>query len=189
MSADTGASSRTGTTPGSPPSRRTRATARTLRAEHPDLLQRPTSSPPPVARLDGFLETRPWSLAAPRYGARTTRRSPAGTLVGPYRIVGAARSRRHGRRLPRDRPAAGSRRRVEDADRAERRRCAGVERFLREARLTASLDHPNIVKVFDVGMSNSGRTWSSELLEGETLRAPIERGPLPRHEVAAHRVR
>ena len=53
-----------------------------------------------------------------------------------------------------------------------------VERFLQEARITASLDHPNIVKVFDVGMSNGRPFLVSELLDGETLRAPIERGPV-----------
>jgi serine/threonine protein kinase len=50
------------------------------------------------------------------------------------------------------------------------------ERFLQEARITASLDHPNIVKVFDVGMSNGRPYLVSELLDGETLRAPIGRG-------------
>ena len=40
----------------------------------------------------------------------------------------------------------------------------------------SSLDHPNIVKVFDVGMSNGLPYLVSELLDGETLRAPIGRG-------------
>ena len=62
---------------------------------------------------------------------------------------------------------------------AERGDGHAVERFLQEARITASLDHPNIVKVFDVGMSNGRPYLVSELLEGETLRAPIGRGPVP----------
>ena len=61
---------------------------------------------------------------------------------------------------------------------AERGDGRAVERFLQEARITASLDHPNIVKVFDVGMSNGRPYLVSELLDGETLRAPIGRGPL-----------
>ena len=60
-----------------------------------------------------------------------------------------------------------------------------VERFLQEARLTASLDHPNIVKVFDVGMSNGRPYLVSELLEGETLRAPISGGRSRRQTRAA----
>jgi len=59
---------------------------------------------------------------------------------------------------------------------AERGDGHAVERFLQEARITASLDHPNIVKVFDVGMSNGLPYLVSELLDGETLRAPIGRG-------------
>jgi serine/threonine protein kinase len=61
---------------------------------------------------------------------------------------------------------------------AERGDGHAVERFLQEARITASLDHPNIVRVFDVGMSNGRPYLVSELLDGETLRAPIGRGPL-----------
>ena len=61
---------------------------------------------------------------------------------------------------------------------AERGDGHAVERFLQEARITASLDHPNIVKVFDVGMSNGRPYLVSELLDGETLRAPIGRGPV-----------
>ena len=45
-----------------------------------------------------------------------------------------------------------------------------VERFLREARITASLDHPNIVKVYDVGTHDGQPFMVVELLEGETLR-------------------
>ena len=51
-----------------------------------------------------------------------------------------------------------------------------VERFLQEARITASLDHHNIVRVFDVGMSSGRPYLVSELLDGETLRGPIGRG-------------
>ena len=58
-----------------------------------------------------------------------------------------------------------------------------IERFLQEARMTASLDHPNIVKVFDVGMSNGRPYLVTELLDGETLRVPIGRGPVSEEEV------
>ena len=61
---------------------------------------------------------------------------------------------------------------------AERGDGHAVDRFLQEARITASLDHPNIVKVFDVGMSNGLPYLVTELLDGEALRAPIGRGPV-----------
>ena len=59
----------------------------------------------------------------------------------------------------------------------------------RKRAITASLDHPNIVKVFDVGMSNGRPFLVSELLDGETLRAPIGRGPVARSAPAASRPR
>jgi tetratricopeptide (TPR) repeat protein len=53
-----------------------------------------------------------------------------------------------------------------------------VERFMHEARVTASLDHPNVVKVFDVGRFEDRAYLVAELLEGETLRERIAHGPL-----------
>jgi serine/threonine-protein kinase len=45
-----------------------------------------------------------------------------------------------------------------------------VERFRRWARVTASLSHPNIVQVYELGRSDSGRPFAAvEYVEGETL--------------------
>jgi Tol biopolymer transport system component len=57
-----------------------------------------------------------------------------------------------------------------------------IDRFLQEARVTASLDHPNVVKVFDVGLFEERPYLVAELLDGETLRERIARGPIaPEH--------
>ena len=40
------------------------------------------------------------------------------------------------------------------------------ERFLREARLTATLEHPNIMPVYDIGVSNDGEPFFSMKLTG-----------------------
>jgi serine/threonine protein kinase len=58
-----------------------------------------------------------------------------------------------------------------------------VERFVQEAQLTASLDHPNIVRLYDVGSVDGRPYFVAELLDGETLRARIESGPLPVEDV------
>src|SRR5690242_14701063 len=57
-----------------------------------------------------------------------------------------------------------------------------VQRFLREARLMAKLDHPNIVRVYDCGEWEGSPYLVMELLEGETLRERIERGGLTEAE-------
>src|SRR5687768_15951362 len=59
------------------------------------------------------------------------------------------------------------------ADSADR-----LHRFAIEARATAALNHPHIVAVHDIGSENGIHYVVSELLEGETLRAVLERGPL-----------
>ena len=52
-------------------------------------------------------------------------------------------------------------------------------RFETEARAVASLSHPNVRALHDVGEVD-GRLYAVlELLEGETLRGRLERGPLP----------
>src|SRR4051794_18986211 len=52
-----------------------------------------------------------------------------------------------------------------------------AERFKREARLGASLNHPNIVSVYDIAIDDEGVLIVMEYVEGETLRDAIERGP------------
>jgi tRNA A-37 threonylcarbamoyl transferase component Bud32 len=54
-----------------------------------------------------------------------------------------------------------------------------VERFGREARAAAALSHPNILAVFDVSIDTPVPYVVSELLEGESLRTRLDRGPLP----------
>jgi serine/threonine-protein kinase len=45
-----------------------------------------------------------------------------------------------------------------------------IERFKREAKILAKLDHPNIIKVLDFGMSKEFFYISFEYIEGESLR-------------------
>jgi Tol biopolymer transport system component len=54
-----------------------------------------------------------------------------------------------------------------------------LARFSREARAAGSLNHPNIVAVFDVNTDGPVPYIVTELLAGETLRTKLDRGPLP----------
>src|SRR5262249_43972817 len=56
------------------------------------------------------------------------------------------------------------------------------QRFLREAQICALLDHPGIVRAFDTGTDNGRPYIVMELLEGETLRARLRKGPVPEAE-------
>jgi Tol biopolymer transport system component len=103
----------------------------------------------------------------------------AGTKLGPYEILSAlgaggmgevyrARDTRLGRDvavkiLP---PAFAA-----DTDR--------LRRFEQEARSVASLSHPNVVAVHDVGAENGLRFLVTEFLEGKTLRERLQEGALP----------
>jgi serine/threonine protein kinase/Tol biopolymer transport system component len=103
----------------------------------------------------------------------------SGVLLGPYRItsfLGAGGMgevyRAHDPRLNRDvaikiLPAAF----LADVDRHAR--------FEQEARAAASLNHPNILAVFDIGQQDGAPYIVSELLTGETLRALLTHGAPP----------
>ncbi len=55
-----------------------------------------------------------------------------------------------------------------------------AERFLREARAAAALDHPNIVRVFDVSWYNDTPYLVMEYVDGETLQQMLDRdGSVP----------
>ncbi len=58
-----------------------------------------------------------------------------------------------------------------------------VRRFHQEARAASSLNHPNIVVVHDFGELEGRPYLVTELIEGETLRHRLRRGPLPLRDV------
>src|SRR5207248_1689624 len=52
------------------------------------------------------------------------------------------------------------------------------KRFWREARAAASVNHPNICQIYDVGEDNGHLFIAMELLDGEPLTALLARGPV-----------
>jgi hypothetical protein len=59
-----------------------------------------------------------------------------------------------------------------------------LRRFELEARSAAALSHPNIVSIYDIGMYEGSPYIVSELLQGETLRQRLSRGPLSLRQVS-----
>ncbi len=61
-----------------------------------------------------------------------------------------------------------------------------VQRFMREARLAANLDHPNIVTIYDIGGEGGYYYFVMKYLEGKSLKEILaERGALPPQTVIA----
>ncbi|HEX9801613.1 MAG TPA: protein kinase [Thermoanaerobaculia bacterium] len=101
-----------------------------------------------------------------------------GEVLGPYEVLGPvgaggmgevyrARDTRIGREVAvKLLPAA-------LAGQADRR-----ARFEREARAVGSLNHPNLLTLFDVGTRDGAPYLVTELLDGETLRERLRRGTL-----------
>jgi eukaryotic-like serine/threonine-protein kinase len=53
-----------------------------------------------------------------------------------------------------------------------------LSRLKREARTASALNHPNIVTIHDIGEDHSTHYIASELIEGDTLRERLMRGPI-----------
>ncbi len=102
-----------------------------------------------------------------------------GTLLGPYQILAPVGSGGMGE--------------VYSARDSKLRRTVAVKvlpswvagesdmlrRFEKEARAVGALNHPNILTVHDLGNHDGAPFLVSELLDGETLRERLGRGPLP----------
>jgi eukaryotic-like serine/threonine-protein kinase len=106
-----------------------------------------------------------------------------GTRLGPYEIVAPLGAggmgevyRARDTRLNRDVAL-----KVMPADMAQDP--VRQQRFEHEARAASALNHPNIVSVFDVGKINGISFIVSELVEGESLRAVMQRAPMGRRQV------
>jgi len=57
-----------------------------------------------------------------------------------------------------------------------------LQRFEREARVLASLSHPNLAGIYGVAETDGRRYLALEYVNGETLAARIKRGPVPIEE-------
>ena len=111
-------------------------------------------TPPLVERLASALEGR---YALERELAR-----------GGMATVHLARDLRHGRRV------------AIKVLREELAAAVGAERFLEEIRVTASLQHPHILPLFDSGSADRVLWYVMPFVEGETLRSRLAReGRLP----------
>jgi eukaryotic-like serine/threonine-protein kinase len=62
-------------------------------------------------------------------------------------------------------------------------RARSRERFEREARIIAGLNHPHICTLYDVGHQDGTDYLVMEHLEGETLLKRLAKGPLPPEQV------
>jgi serine/threonine protein kinase/tetratricopeptide (TPR) repeat protein/TolB-like protein len=58
-----------------------------------------------------------------------------------------------------------------------------LDRFEKEARLASSLNHPNIVTIYDIGESSGIPYIAMELVAGKTLREILGQGPMPLHQL------
>src|SRR5438876_1390252 len=58
-----------------------------------------------------------------------------------------------------------------------------LKRFQQEAHAVVGLNHPNILTVYEISEDHSTHYIASELIEGETLRRRLMRGPMQQSEV------
>jgi Tol biopolymer transport system component len=63
-----------------------------------------------------------------------------------------------------------------------------LRRFEQESQAVAALNHPNILAIYDVGEHNRAPFLVSELLDGESLRAVLDRGALPQRKAVEYGV-
>lgn len=113
--------------------------------------------------------------------------TPMGSTFGDYEILeqigkgGMAvvyRARRRGEEMALKRPLAAF---VEEKE--------FVERFVREAEIGRTLNHPNIIRIFDKGRVGDMPYFTMELVDGETLHARARREGALRPEVACQLVK
>jgi len=109
----------------------------------------------------------------------------AGSRVGPYEIVSSIGAGGMGEVYRARDPRLGRDVAIKVLPDSFSQDSERLRRFEQEARAASALNHPNILTIHDTGVHESAPYVVSELLEGETLRERISRGPMSPTAVAA----
>ena len=103
----------------------------------------------------------------------------AGTKLGPYEITGAIGAGGMGEVYRAHDPKLGRDVAIKVLPEAFARDAERMARFQREAKVLASLDHPNIASIYGLEDSGGTRALVMQLVEGPTLADRIKAGPIP----------
>jgi eukaryotic-like serine/threonine-protein kinase len=103
----------------------------------------------------------------------------SGTHVGPYKITGAIGAGGMGEVYRARDPKLGREVAIKVLPEAFARDAERISRFQREAKVLASLSHPNIATIYGLEDSSSTCALVMELVEGPTLADRIKAGPIP----------
>src|SRR5215472_15334078 len=102
-----------------------------------------------------------------------------GTHVGPYEILSAIGAGGMGEVYRARDPKLGRDVAIKVLPQEFARDAERMARFQREAKVLASLSHPNIATIYGLEDSGSTRALVMELVEGPTLADRIKAGPIP----------
>jgi serine/threonine protein kinase len=99
--------------------------------------------------------------------------------IGPYEILSAIGAGGMGEVYRAHDPKLGRDVAIKALPEAFARDAERMARFQREAKVLASLDHPNIASIYGLEDSGGTRALVMQLVEGPTLADRIKTGPIP----------
>src|SRR5712692_5729334 len=103
----------------------------------------------------------------------------AGSRLGPYEIVASLGAGGMGEVYRARDPRIGREVAIKVLPRSLATNSDFLRRFEQEARATGTLNHPNLLVIFDLGTTDEGPFIVSELLDGSSLRDVLTAGRLP----------